>query len=88
MVRSMFGLNPATLVILVFIGVLLFGKDLPDVARKLGKQLLDLRRSLQGLHEDVLNDRPTQRPAEPIARPPQRIAPTAKKFEIDPPAES
>jgi len=36
----------------------------------------------------VLNERPVSRPAEPIARPPQRIAPTAKKFEIDPPADA
>jgi sec-independent protein translocase protein TatA len=84
----MFGISPGTLVILVLIGVLLFGKDLPDVARKLGKSILDLRRTLQGLHEDVLNERPVSRPTEPIARPPQRIAPTAKKFEIDPPADA
>jgi sec-independent protein translocase protein TatA len=86
----MFGISPATLVILLFIGVLLFGKDLPEVARSLGKHLLDLRRSLQGLHDDVLNER-TDRPAEPVVqrqRPPQRIAPTAVKFEDEPPANS
>jgi sec-independent protein translocase protein TatA len=84
----MFGISPVTVVILVFIGVLLFGKDLPDVARNLGKHLLDLRRSLQGLHEDVLNDRPINRPTETVARPsrpPQRIAPTATKFVDEPP---
>jgi len=85
----MFGISPVTVVILLFIGVLLFGKDLPEVARSLGKHLLDLRRSLQGLHEDVLEDRPVQRSAETVvrpSRPPQRIAPTAKKFEDEPPA--
>ena len=83
----MFGINPATMILLLVIGVLLFGKDLPDVARKLGKGLLDIRRSLQGLHDEVLNERPA-RPSEPVTRPqrpPQRIAPTARKFE-DPPA--
>ena len=82
----MFGISPATMIMLLVIGVLLFGKDLPDVARKLGKSLLDIRRSLQGLHDEVPNDRPS-RPSEPVARPPrppQRIAPTARKFE-DPP---
>jgi sec-independent protein translocase protein TatA len=87
----MFGISPVTVVILVFIGVLLFGKDLPEVARNLGKHLLDLRRSLQGLHDDVLSDRPVSRPAETVARPtrpPQRIAPTAKKFTEDEPPPS
>jgi sec-independent protein translocase protein TatA len=84
----MFGLSPATMVILLFIGVLLFGKDLPDVARRVGKSLLDFRRTLQGLHDEVLTDRAEHRPAEPVARPrpPQRIAPTAQKFEDEPPA--
>ncbi len=84
----MFGLSPATMVILLFIGVLLFGKDLPDVARRVGKSLLDFRRTLQGLHDEVLTDRGEHRPSEPVARPrpPQRIAPTAQKFEDEPPA--
>ena len=60
----MFGISPVTMVILLFIGVLLFGKDLPDVARRVGKSLLDFRRSLQGLHDEVLNDRPEPRPVE------------------------
>ena len=85
---AVFGISPVTLVILLFIGVLLFGKDLPEVARSLGKHLLDLRRSLQGLHDDVLNDRPVSRSAEPVARPPQRIAPTAQKFVDEPPVSS
>jgi sec-independent protein translocase protein TatA len=85
----MFGINPVTMILLLVIGVLLFGKDLPDVARKVGKSLLDVRRSLQGLHDEMLNDRPS-RPAEPVVRPrrpPQRIAPTARKFEDEPSAE-
>jgi sec-independent protein translocase protein TatA len=85
----MFGLSPATVVLLLVIGVLLFGKDLPDVARRIGKQVLDLRRSLQGLHDEVLTERPTYRqPESPAKRqgPPPRIAPTTSKFEDDPPA--
>jgi sec-independent protein translocase protein TatA len=86
----MFGINPVTMILLLVIGVLLFGKDLPDVARKVGKSLLDFRRSLQGLHDEVLNDRPA-RPAEAVEkprRPPQRIAPTARKFEDVPPSDT
>lgn len=87
----MFGLSPAMMVILLFIGVLLFGKDLPDVARRVGKSLLDFRRTLQGLHDEVLNDRAEHRPTESVARPtrpPQRIAPTAVKFEEEPPTSA
>lgn len=86
----MFGINPVTMVILLFIGVLLFGKDLPAVARNVAKHVLDFRRSLQGLHEDVLNDRPVSRPSEPMVRQsrrPQRIAPTAAKFVDEPVGE-
>jgi sec-independent protein translocase protein TatA len=87
----MLGISPLTVVVLLFIGVLLFGKDLPEVAKKVGKSLLDVRRSLQGLHEEMLNDRPISRDTEPVARPiqaPQRIAPTAKKFEDEPPGNA
>jgi sec-independent protein translocase protein TatA len=86
----MFGISPATMILLLVVGVLLFGKDLPDVARRLGKGLLDIRRSLQGLHEEMVDDRPS-RPSEPVARPqrpPQKIAPTARKFEDDPPVDA
>ena len=62
----MFGVSPAMMVVLLFIGVLLFGKDLPEVARRVGKSLLDIRRSLQGLHDEVLNDRSESRAAEPV----------------------
>ena len=83
----MFGLNPLTVIAVLVIGVLLFGKDLPEVARKLGKGLMEFTRGLQGLEDDFVEGRPGTRMAQPAPRnprPPQRKAPTAPKFEDKP----
>ena len=71
--------------LVVGIGVLLFGKRLPEVGRSLGKGIVEFKKGLKGL-EDEISD-PTSSPAnEPRAtleppRPPQRIPTTAPKFE-------
>lgn len=44
----MFNIGPLELIALVALGVLLFGRDLPTVGRKLGQTLAQFRR---GLHE-------------------------------------
>jgi sec-independent protein translocase protein TatA len=83
----MFGLNPLTVIAVLVIGVLLFGKDLPEVARKLGKGLMEFKRGLQGLEDDFVEGRPSPRLAQPAprnSRPPQRKPATAPKFEDKP----
>jgi sec-independent protein translocase protein TatA len=75
------------LVVLV-IGILLFGKRLPDIGRTLGKSLVEFKKGMRGL-EDNLDDTSATTPArqEPMAeqiRPPQRIQATAPKFEDAP----
>ncbi len=48
------------MVILGIIGVLVFGKDLPAVGRTLGRSVMQLRRSLQGLQDEFnFSDRPS-----------------------------
>jgi sec-independent protein translocase protein TatA len=77
----MFGLGATEMMILVVLGVLLFGKKLPEVGRSLGKGLVEFKKGLQGIEDEVAG---TARPAEASptpARPPQRIAATAPKFE-------
>ncbi len=41
-----FAFSPVTVVFVLLLGVLFFGKDLPDVARKLGSQFKDLKKGL------------------------------------------
>jgi len=78
----MFGLGTQEMVVLLILGVLLFGKRLPEVGRSLGKSVMEFKNGLRGvedeLHGSIFRDEP--RPA-PSARAPQRIAPSAPKFE-------
>lgn len=45
----MFGLSPFELMLVGVVAILLFGSKLPDVARTLGQQYSNLRRSLSDL---------------------------------------
>jgi sec-independent protein translocase protein TatA len=77
--------------VLGIIAVVLFGRKLPDVAKSLGKSVVEFKKGMRGL-EDGLDDignassapRSEPAPAEPI-RPPQRVTATAPKFEDAPP---
>jgi sec-independent protein translocase protein TatA len=68
----MFGLGPSELVIVGIVAILLFGKNLPQVAAKLGRTYRDFRRSLSDLQSqmDITGEFSLD---EPRARPrPQR----------------
>jgi len=83
------GLGPWEVALVLIIGVLLFGKKLPDVGRSLGKSLVEFKKGIRGLEDEVEGSHaPVSRqeaalPAEP-PRPPQRIGTTAPKFEDAP----
>jgi sec-independent protein translocase protein TatA len=83
-------LGPQQIILLLVIGILLFGKNLPDVARSLGKSLLEFKKSLSGLTEelDITRSHPAprreERPEPPPARLPQRVSATAPKFVENP----
>jgi sec-independent protein translocase protein TatA len=79
--------------ILLLLGVLLFGKRLPEVGQYIGKTLVDLKKSFQGLQDGVTGsfDQFTRRqpavdpePGVVPARLFRRLEPTAPKFEIEP----
>jgi sec-independent protein translocase protein TatA len=76
----MFGLGGAEMLALLILGVLLFGKKLPEVGKSLGRSLVEFKKGLQGIEDEVAGH--VNRPAEiaPAPRPPQRIAATAPKF--------
>jgi sec-independent protein translocase protein TatA len=76
------------LVVLLVIGVLLFGRKLPEVGRYLGKGIVEFKKGIKGIEDDVEGSHPAasspvSAPAEP-PRPPQRIATNAPKFEDAP----
>src|SRR5258708_35494388 len=78
------GVGFMEMAILLFVGVLIFGRKLPDVGRSLGKGIVEFKKGLRGLEDDM--DTSIQRadappPALEAPRPPQRVAATAPKFE-------
>jgi sec-independent protein translocase protein TatA len=80
-----FTLGPQEIIILLALGVLLFGRKLPEVGRYLGKGIVEFKKGIKGLEDDV--DTSSAARQEPILeqpRPPQRVATTAPKFEDSP----
>lgn len=68
--------------LLLLLGVLLFGRKLPEIGRSLGKTVVEFKKGVKGLEEEVNNDSPVSRaPVDPEpVRPPTRITTAAPKF--------
>ncbi len=80
-------LSPWHLLIILGVGLLIFGKRLPEVGRSLGKGIVEFKKGLKGIEDEV--DVTTTTRQEPSAaieppRPPQRVATNAPKFEEQP----
>ena len=50
---GLFDINPAALVVIGAIAVLLFGEQLPDVARSFGKKFNEFRKSIQSIQDEI-----------------------------------
>jgi sec-independent protein translocase protein TatA len=75
--------------ILLILGILFFGKRLPEIGRYLGKGIVEFKKGMKGLEDDLDGGTAAAPPRhqEPVAeqiRPPQRIVATAPKFEDSP----
>jgi len=79
-----FGIGPVEMMIVLVIGVLLFGKNLPTVGKQLGRSLMEFKKGLSDIQSEV-NAAAYSDPVKPNK--PQRYAaeeydePTAPKFE-------
>jgi sec-independent protein translocase protein TatA len=49
----MFGIGIQEMIIIGAIGVLLFGKRLPEVGRAVGKSLMEFKRGMQGIESEI-----------------------------------
>ena len=80
--------SPGHIILLLIVGVLLFGRRLPEVGRYLGKGIVEFKKGIKGLEDDVDGSAGTQqaRYDAPVEqpRPPQRVTATAPKFEDNP----
>jgi sec-independent protein translocase protein TatA len=85
---SLFAFQPSMihLLIILAIGVLFFGRRLPEIGRSLGKSITEFQKGMKGIEDDLNpSSGPAPRadaaPSEAI-RPPQRVsAPNAPHFE-------
>ncbi len=86
----MFGLGGQEILLLVVLGVLLFGRKLPEVGRSLGKTVVEFKKGVKGLEDEVSETSSPRAAIEPEAvKAPQRVTPaTAKPTFDDAPAPS
>jgi len=78
---------PSHIIIVLIVGIILFGRRLPEVGRYLGKGIVEFKKGIKGLEDDVdVGNMTTPARDQPMeqARPPQRVAATAPKFEEAP----
>jgi sec-independent protein translocase protein TatA len=80
---ALFNLGPQEIIVLLILGVLLFGRKLPEVGRYLGKGIVEFKKGMKGLEDEVEGSVAPRH--DPVAldqpRPPQRVTTTAPKFE-------
>lgn len=83
---GMFGLGGQEILLLLLLGVLLFGRKLPEIGRSLGKTVVEFKKGVKGLEEEVSGESYSARNTiEPESvRPPQRITATTPKFDDAP----
>jgi sec-independent protein translocase protein TatA len=84
---AFFSLGAQEMIVLLILGVLLFGRKLPEVGRYLGKGIVEFKKGIRGL-EDELDTSASAPAPNPMVldqpRPPQRVMTTAPKFEDSP----
>ena len=79
----MFGVGTPELIILAIVGLLLFGKRLPEVARNLGKGITEFKKGVRGIEDDAdssTSSSSSRSSSRPVAED-RPVETTAPKFE-------
>jgi sec-independent protein translocase protein TatA len=71
--------GPAELLVIGMIALLLFGKRLPEVARSLGKGIVEFKKGVSGIEDDI--DKSSYEPATRPEAEDERAEVTAPPFE-------
>ncbi|MFO0938931.1 MAG: twin-arginine translocase TatA/TatE family subunit [Gemmataceae bacterium] len=85
----MFGLGFQEIAVILILGVLLFGRKLPDIGRSIGKTVVEFKKGMKGVEDDLSgeNNSSSRQAIEPEpVRPPQRVTVSAPKFDDAPQA--
>lgn len=82
----MFGLGGQEILLLLVLGVLLFGRKLPEIGRSLGKTMVEFKKGMKGIEDEVSESAQPRAAIEPEpVKPPQRVTPSsAPKFDDSP----
>ncbi len=82
---AIFGYTPSgvELLVILIVALLVFGRRLPDVARSLGKGIVEFKKGLRNVEEEV--ERSSAEPAKQVPAQPAGTAP--KSLEASKPAE-
>ncbi|MEZ6143378.1 MAG: twin-arginine translocase TatA/TatE family subunit [Zavarzinella sp.] len=83
---AMFGLGTTEILVILVLGVLLFGRNLPGIARSLGKSVTDFKRGMSGIEDQMEsamgnNNTNTVNQQPETVRPPQRVTSQAPRFD-------
>lgn len=77
----MFGLGPQEMIVVAILGVLLFGKRLPEVGRSLGKGIVEFKKGLRGIEDEFEAASNTSSPRYEPSHREERDTPSIPKFE-------
>jgi sec-independent protein translocase protein TatA len=70
----MFGIKGFEWIVILIIGLLLFGRRLPDVAKGMGRSIVEFRKGLKGIEDDIETDSSKPAKASSVTRPPLTAA--------------
>jgi sec-independent protein translocase protein TatA len=63
--------------VILIVGLLLFGRRLPDVARSLGRSIVEFKKGIKGVHDDIEDQSRLEPPSTPrIEQPPPSSTPS------------
>ncbi|MBS0263278.1 MAG: twin-arginine translocase TatA/TatE family subunit [Planctomycetes bacterium] len=65
----MFGIGSSEMIILAIIALLLFGKRLPEVARSLGKGMMEFKKGMYDIQDEVMSATSSRPATQPQSRP-------------------
>lgn len=74
------GISPIQLTILLLIGLLLFGRRLPEVGRGLGKSIVEFRKGIQGIEDEI--DDASKKPASSEAKPADQLPSAQSRSDV------
>lgn len=85
----MFGsIGMQEILLIMVLGILLFGRRLPEVGRSLGKTMTEFKKGMKGIEDEVAESSTPRAAIEPEpVRAPQRVSPNATsvpKFDDSP----